>query len=180
MFIIAYHLAERQIFVKYIKRLLPFAIISIFVDYFYYYPKFPYLNIMFTFIVSIAMLYGFERSSEIKNKALKYTFCIYIALLGSFLGLFLEFDTAGVWIIPTMYWYIKKPSLPLLILPILLISLDVKNLSYFLLISTCSFLLMQIKPVPSKHRSSFKKTGWMFYAYYPFHKSIIAFLNWNL
>lgn len=171
-FIIACNLAEKKIFAKYLVRLLPFALVSFAVDYFCY-DKIE-LNILFTFMFSISIIWAIEKCGEIKNKFIRWGIVAYIVVLSLMLGSFFEFRLLGVWLVPLFYAFMKARSVVYYIISILVLILIMPNWDFGWPIAMFGAWMLLIKPKRAEKRSSFKKTGWMFYAYYPFHKWVIA------
>ncbi len=106
-FIIARHLAEKQIFSKYLQRLLPFALLTIPVDFYFYETLLP-LNIMFTFMISVFITFVISRSKKTFSRIAALAACILISLA---VDRIVEYGFLGVWLIPIFYWLAVKPNL---------------------------------------------------------------------
>lgn len=175
-FIIAKNLAKYEIFKKYILRMAPFAIISFFVDH-YFFEQRTNLNILITLISSISIIWVIYLTKKINNKYFHLLYIIEIALLSIIIGMFVDYGIIGIWLIPALYIYFKKPDLIKYIVILIMVSSLMPNLLFGILIIPFVAWLLLVEPVPSKKRGSFKKTGWLFYAYFPAHKLVIALIR---
>lgn len=175
-YIIAWNLARYNIFEKYIKRLIPFAVLTVPIDL-YFYPELDVLNIMFTFIVSISIVWSLEQSNKIASSNLRLMYIFYIIAFASFAGLFVDYGVIGVWVIPTIYLLIKKQELIYLIACLVIFALLMPSILYALLITPLVLLLLLSEPAINPNRKKSKKTAWLYYAYFPIHKLIIVFIK---
>ena len=174
-FMIAWNLAQKDIYAKYIKRLLPFALLTIPIDIYYYHEQ-VYLNIMVSFILSISLLFGLHASSELKNKFVIGVFVIYLIIFSAIIGVFVDYGPVGIWLIPAIYLFLKKPSRWTFVLALAIFPLLMPPTIHFVLIVPFAAALLLTNPIPSARRSSFKKTGWLYYAYFPLHRLIIGLI----
>ena len=174
-FMIARNLSNKNIFQKYLNRLIPFAILTIPIDLIYY-PEYRYLNIMFTFIASISLLWGLKLSTDIKNKPLKCTSTLLLIFATITFGRCFDYGTVGLWLIPAVYLFIKKQSWQTFALALIPTFLIMPSFLFAGLITIFMAALLLSTPIPSAIRSTFKKTGWLYYAYFPIHKLIIALI----
>ena len=173
-FLIAYNLAKKENFLKYIKRLSLFALITVPIDL-YFFPK-PYLNILFTFMLAIALIWCLKKAVTVKNKPARGIIFAYIILLGICLGFFVEYAIEGIILFAALYYFFKSRKVVFFLLALCMLAVMMPSLLYACLIIPFGILLLLVEPVPSPNPSSFSKTGWMFYAYYPFHKLIIGLI----
>lgn len=179
IFMICWNIAHYDIIPKYLKRLLPFAIISLAVDFAFYKPI-P-LNILFSFILALAMIGLFKKIGQFKEKNNRYISYIYTGLFFSFLAHFADYGIAGIWIIFLMYKFFKTRNTLYYIGCLSLLSLTASSILAAFILLIFAGLLMLAEPIPSPKRSSFKRTGWLFYAYFPFHKLVIALISgWTI
>jgi hypothetical protein len=173
-FMIAYNLSALDIFTKYLKRLLPFTLLTLAVDIAYY-PDFS-LNIMFTFMISITILWAFKKTESMKDKYARIILLFYIIIVAICLSLFVDYVLFGIWLIPAFYMYFKTHYTYYYLISLALMGVMMPTYLYMAFIILFGALLLLVKPIQSKKHSSCKKTGWMFYAYYPIHKLIIALI----
>ena len=177
IFMITWNAAHKDVIIKYLKRLLPFAIISLVIDLAYYW-VIP-INILFTFFLALSMIGLFERISKIEDKNNRYIFYIYTAVIISVLGHFTEYRIGGIWVIFFMYKFFKTRSIAYYALCLAILPFAASSITSAIIVFIFASLLLLAEPIPSKKRSSFKKTGWMFYAYFPLHKLVLAIiLRW--
>lgn len=169
-FLIMYHLAEKQIFKKYITRLSIFGVLSALV-------VFPFqttfsLNIFFTFLWPIISLYLFKQINNDKMPTFVkiYLYALTIVIMAS-LSCLSSYFLYGYFYLLGLYFFLRKPNCFLYI--------AVLALAFFMnyddiwgiwgMITSCltTFLLLQIDM--GKKYPRLLSIRYFFYFYYPFH-----------
>lgn len=175
-YMIAWNMAkkDKDVGSKYFLRLIPFTVITVFVERVYY-PDVQ-INILMAFMVSILIIMMFSDIAKIKNKWIRR-----IAMCAIVIGvLLLNFHVRnvyfGVWVIPAYYMFFKTRSVVWYIVATALTSIITYDLTYAILLLPFTTLLLLTEATPSKTLHSFKKTGWLFYAYYPLHLLVIGLI----
>ncbi|MBO7243882.1 MAG: hypothetical protein J6V53_01180 [Alphaproteobacteria bacterium] len=180
-FLMTYHLAQKGIFTKYIKRLFPFAVLStvLIAPFDLITNGYFHLNIFWSFLIAITPLFIIEKIQKEKtNKFIKF-FVSFLALFlfGTFSNL-CDYDITGFIFIIALYGYFKtkrKIFLFTALIDSLLINSD-HLASYpnivmsFILVTflTTLYLIVQSKHIQTKQKR-FLKPWWIFYLFYPVH-----------
>lgn len=188
-FLISYHLATKNVFIKYIKRLLPFAILTtlfiapfevIIKDYFRF-------NILWSFLVAILALFVFEK--VIKEKIHSYLKIFIISLsfiLCGSLSYLCDYKLTGFLLLVFFYFYFKTNKKVFLFAT--LADAALLNSEYlftypkivvpYVIVTFLTVLISIItaKYAPKKQKR-FLKHWWIFYAIYPAHLLIIYLIK---
>ena len=174
-FMIADHLQKRGHFEKYLTRLYFFAVLTMMVRLGFGRPL-PF-NIMFTFLLSVLLLFCFEKTVLLP----KVGKILARLLTGVFIlngALFVEFGVWGVLLTPMIYFFLKDRNVlkgvGVLLLLFLMMPAD---FLYRAGIVVFGLFLLLLEPVSKQPPPSFKRTGWLFYAYYPVHLLIVYLIG---
>ena len=184
-FLLASHLAEKNLFKKYILRLLPFALLSlIFVTPFDMYIKETYkLTILWSLFLCVISLFCLEKISNEKTTSYIKGFCYFLTIsIGLTLSLIVDYGYFGYLFIISLYEYFKTNKNIYLYLTLFFsFILNSKGfLTHPFIVSlmcttsflvTC-FLLWQKRPA-NKNHLRLLKPWWLFYAYFPLHFLIL-------
>ena len=173
-FVIANHLAQKKNFKKYLMRLLPFAVLTYLIDC--HYLGTVALNPLFTFILSVLLIWGLEKADTLKNKDKENVAKLVLVLGIGTLSFMVEFGLPGVLLLPAFYWFVKTRSTLIGMATLgLMAAIAPISVSYILFAVMVGLFLLVLKPTDDKHFATFKKGGWFFYAYYPLHKWIVLY-----
>lgn len=167
---IAWHLVTKKNFKSYLIRIFPIAVVSFFIDI-----KFfgnPPMNIMFTLFLSIAMIFGIEKTKEIKDRTVAMFMAIIVILMSMNFALLVDYGVLGIMLIPLFYFYIETRTALAGALILILLCFMMPGLLFKVMIIPFGIFLLKLNPVASKPHSF--KTGWIYYAYYPIHKLLIG------
>ncbi|MBQ8250777.1 MAG: hypothetical protein IJY92_02550 [Alphaproteobacteria bacterium] len=193
IFLLTSHLAEKDIYKKYILRLLPFAFLSlIIVTPFDIYIKETFkLTILWSLLLYTLTLFCFEKISNENTPSFIKGFCYFLTLsVGLTLSLIVDYGYFGYLFAITLYGYFKTNKNIYLYFT-LLFSFLLNSKGFFiyptliLIMCTTSFLvtlfLLQQKRPPNKNHRRFLKPWWVFYTYFPVHFFVLyityIFLN---
>ncbi len=175
VFMICYHLVQKQNFLRYIIRLAPFAVATLLLYEHYF--NIIRLNIMFTFMFAICLLWIMEKVIAAGDKK----FAIFTAIILIFcifpFAIFFEYRYLGIILFISFYYFVKTKNLMIGIISIIAIASFMPSLMYGILIIPFAILMLFINPTPNKNYGKFYTTGWMFYAYYPFQYYIIGIIR---
>lgn len=156
---------------KYIQRLLLFAVIS---EPFHYYAFYDYynsyvINIFFTLSFGLIILYVYENTLN-KNIWYKSLIYFYLILLFTPISLFISYNIFGLILILTIYLFIKKTNY--ITLFCLIISIYLLNYNWHYLYSVVGLLsLIIIYFLPYIKMKRYNK--YFFYLFYPIHLFIL-------
>ena len=171
-FLLMYHLCQKQIYEKYVNRLLFFGILTAVVLFFLQ----PYhqLNIFFTFLFPVLTLWGWDEiRRENMNKIIGGIFGGIILVFMGFLSLFASYFIPGYFYLLCFYAYFRYDArvwiFPLLIFSFL-INLDT-HIGYGLVSLITTLFLLHVDM--SARYPRLIKTWWLFYVYFPLHLILI-------
>ena len=192
-FLLASHLSEKNLYKKYILRLIPFAVLSlILVTPFDMYIKETFkLSILWSLLLCIVTLYCLEKISNERTPSFLKWVCYLLTLsIGLCLSLLVDYGYFGFLFIITLYGYFKTNK-NIYLLSTLIFSFFLNSKGFFtyplLIFIMCLpsllvtfFLIIQKRP-SSKNHKRFLKPWWVFYAYFPLHFFVLyiiyIFLN---
>ena len=169
-FLIMYHLAEKQIFKKYVTRLTIFGILSA-LAVFPFQTQFS-LNIFFDFLLPIITIYLLKQVNADKMPTFVkiYLYALIVAIMSS-LSFLASYFIYGYFYLLGLYFFFKKPGW-LLYIAILALSVFMNNNDIWgtwgMAVSfLTTFLLLQIDM--EKKYPRLLSRWYFFYAYYPLH-----------
>lgn len=188
-FLITTHLVQKNLFKKYIYRILFFGIISsILITPFkaYFYESFT-LNILWSFFLSISALMMIEKIWQEKTiKYFKYIMTFFVILIGGYLALLTDYETAGFIYTLSLYGFLKtKNKYILASCLVFAFMINFSGYNFNLPLALCYamtgflttiFLLLQKQP-PHQPQVRFLKPWWLFYLYFPIHIVVLFILK---
>ena len=189
VFLLTLHLAQQGIFLKYIKRLFPFALLStMMISPFDVVIRHSFkLNIFWSFLVAVVFLFLVEKiKKDNMLKYLKIFLCSILGLIFSALSFLCDYQFGGFLLIVTMYAWFKTRK-PFFLLALLFVSLYLNSdhlmmyprvVILFMLMTflTVLVLLWQKKRL-DKSKKRYLKPWWIFYAYYPAHLLVLYIIK---
>ncbi len=178
-FLLMYHLCQKQIYEKYVNRLLFFGILTTVVLF----PLQPdhRLNIFFTFLFPVLTLWGWDQiRKENMNKIIGVIFAGIILMVMGFLSVFASYSVMGYFYLLCFYAYFCQ-SARIWILPLLvsgfLINWDAQ-IGYGLVSLITTVFLLQVDM--SARYPRLIKSWWLFYVYFPLHLIVILSVRYLL
>lgn len=178
-FLLMMHLAKKNIFKKYISRLLVFGVISLclmilfqnlLIDV-----KFFPLNILISFLLAVVFLKVCDLIEKEEGpkyiKAMMYCFSFFVF---SFLSLVCDYGAYGFFLLICLYLYFKQKNN--IILAIILLLSCLINIGEYWFVSFLVMVVLFFNQYESVHKRIINK-WWIFYAYYPLHLFIILLIK---
>ena len=177
VFLMVFNLCQKDLFTKYIQRLLTFAILTSLIigPFKYTLNNILPLNIFWTLFLGMLTIYGIhETIHDFKDNKTRLILITYIIGIGALISFLTDYEFYGYLYILSMYGYLKTKNKIFGILSLIFgflinlhISITASLISY---LTTFVFLLPLSK---SEVVRRFLKPWWIFYAYYPIHLAIL-------
>lgn len=182
-FLFASHLSQKDLFKKYILRLLPFALLSLLIvtPFEFFIKDYFKLSILWTFFLALITLFCLEKIiKEDISITIKTIFILLTLGIGFGISFIVDYGYFGFLFILSLYWYLKTKQkrylIPTLTFSFLLNSAGFLTRPQLVLIMCCASLFMTIFLLFQDNKKSHKrflKPWWLFYAYFPIHFFIL-------
>lgn len=189
VFLLTFHLAQQGIFLKYIKRMFPFAILAtLMMSPFDIVIRHSYkLNIFWSFLVAIVFLFLVNKIKEDNMpKFFKIFLWFMLWLIFSALSFLCDYQFGGFLLIVAMYAWFKTRK-PFFMVALLFSALYVNSdhlMTYpsvvipFMLMSLLTILFgLSLEKRVDKSQKRWLKPWWIFYAYYPVHVMVLYIIR---
>ena len=177
VFLMVFNLSQKDLFKKYISRLLSFALISSLTLFHFkntLNDLLP-LNILWTLLLGVVTIYSINKANlGFTNKFFKYCAFAYIIIFSLTLSLIIDYKYYGLFYILSMYAYFKNKHPTFALFSIILsylINIDISTSASIISAISTFILLLTIKQ--SEKHKRFIKPWWLFYAYYPTHLIVL-------
>ncbi len=180
VFLLVSHLAQKDVFKKYMERLFPFAVLSTLAlsPVVIVWQEERALNILWTLLLPVVALFLLKKlQAETMPLFFKGMLALLIVGLMGTLSLLTEYSVFGFAYILSFYAW-KKTSHKLwlaLLLPLAFLINFHPVLAYGIL--SVFFTVLLLPQAPQKPHRRFLKPWWIFYVYYPLHLLIFYTLK---
>ena len=181
-FLLITHLYQKQIYVKYLKRLGLFGILSFIIllpfQQKLHIPLTLPFNILISFFIVVLTLWWIKHiQNDSLSPLIKKTIIGFSFLGMGFFSFACQYSLDGFLYLIAWYFYLKKPDKMKIILLLLLsiglnTSLTYGSLQGIASMTTTAFLLMLSHP--KKNYPRLIKNTYIFYIYYPLHLAFLA------
>ena len=177
VFLLTFNLSQKDLFKKYISRLLSFALISSLTLFHFKNAlnEILPLNILWSLLLGVVSIYGIDKANQsISIKFIKHCTYFYIAVFSLFLSTLTDYKYFGLLYILSMYAYFKSKDFVFILSSLALgyaINMHISTASAT--ISTLTTLILLLPFKRNNKQKRFLKPWWLFYAYYPIHLAIL-------
>ena len=177
VFLLVFNLSQKEIFQKYLTRLLIFAILTSLIigPFKYTLNNILPLNVFWTLLLGTITIYYINKINlELKNKKIRFFIISYILLISATISFLTDYELYGFLYILSFYGWFKSKNNLFAITSLtfgFLVNLHISITASIISCLTTLIFLLPLSKSPKAKR--FLKPWWIFYAYYPIHLAIL-------
>ena len=181
VFLLVFNLNQKDLFKKYLIRLLIFAILTSLIigPFKYMLNKLLPFNIFWSLLLGTATIYGIHKINlDFKNNKTRFFIIAYILLISAALSFLTDYELYGFLYILNFYTWFKTKNVIFAFSTLVLSFCFNLHISIFASIISClTTLILLLQTSKSKKAKRFLKPWWLFYAYYPIHLAILYIIR---
>ena len=181
VFLLVFNLNQKDLFKKYLTRLIIFAIITSLAlgPLKYILKNLLPLNIFWSLLLGTTAIYIIKKiNTDLKNNKSRFIIIAYILSICATLSILTDYEIYGfLYILNFYYWFKTKNKIFAIITLTLSFFVNLHISIPASIISCLTTFILLLPKSRSKKTKRFLKPWWLFYAYYPIHLAILYIIR---